>query len=93
MPWPLASGGTREVDEEDWAVVMTAEVLEIEHVAGVTVDDSHSNSIGHHHHHICSISRGSNNISICSHSNHSSLMAPIDFVKDADSSGTSQPDA
>lgn len=38
MPWPLALGGTRKVDEGDRAVVITAYVVMMEHVAGVTTD-------------------------------------------------------
>ena len=52
MPWPLAFGGTREVDEVDREVVKTAQVVVTEHmegvVAGTTADSitSRRRSIG-----------------------------------------------
>ena len=73
---------------------------------GTTVDVSHNNTTSRHHRHIRSISRSNNNRTTSSQrsnnnsirsrsnnssrSNHSNIMVPRDFVRDADSSGTSQ---
>ena len=102
MPWPLVLGAIKEVDEGDREVVITAEVVVMEHlrdvaagtVAGSTMSRGHSNG---------STSRRQNNsnnrrqsigsISSISRSNNhnSSIMGPGNYVKGADSLGTSQP--